>query len=102
MKWFKHHSNANSDAKLRKLRLKYGLSGYGFYFLCLEYIVTDIEPHNFTFELEHDSEILAHETGLHIDVIHEMMAYMVDLGLFQKKPNSAIKKLLEIRYIEFL
>jgi len=30
MKWFKHDSDANQDAKLKKLRLKYGAQGYVF------------------------------------------------------------------------
>jgi len=83
MKWFKHDSDANADAKLRKVRIKYGMSGYGLYWYCLEHIVGNIELHNLTFELEHDSEILAFDTGINKEVIQEMMAFMVDLGLFE-------------------
>lgn len=83
MKWFKHDSNANVDAKLKKLRAKYGLQGYGLYWLILEYIAMNVEKHNLTFELEHDAETLAADTGLHIDVVQEMMTYMVERGLFE-------------------
>ena len=38
MKWIKHDTNANQDAKLKKLRMKYGLEGYGMYWYCLELI----------------------------------------------------------------
>ena len=31
MKWFKHDANASIDAKLKRLRLKYGMEGYGVY-----------------------------------------------------------------------
>ena len=36
MKWFKHDSNANTDAKLKRVRMKYGMQGYGLYWYCLE------------------------------------------------------------------
>lgn len=83
MKWFKHDATASLDAKLMKVRLKYGMEGYGVYWYCLEKIVSNIDSHNLTFELEHDAEIMAHETNIHIEVINEMMAFMIDLGLFE-------------------
>lgn len=83
MKWFKHDANAQSDAKLEKLRIRYGMEGYGLYWYCLELIVGNIEIHNIRFELEHDSEIISHRTGIHADQVQEMMKYMVELGLFE-------------------
>lgn len=82
MKWFKHDSNANTDAKLKKVRMKYGLEGYGLYWLLLEYISAGVESHNLNFELEHDAEVISHDTNIHIDRIQEMMRYMVELKLF--------------------
>jgi hypothetical protein len=84
MKWFKHDSDANYDARLLKLRMKYGLEGYGLYWYCLELIATNVTRHNLTFELEHDAEIIAHSTGIHYERIQEMMTYMVELGLFEQ------------------
>ena len=83
MKWMKHDSNANADAKLRKLRSKYGMEGYGLYWLCLEYVAANVEKHNLTFELEHDSELLSIDTGIHHELVQEMMAYMCNLELFE-------------------
>lgn len=83
MKWFKHDSNASIDAKIERLMIRYGLEGYGLYFYCLEMIARTVEKHNLTFELEHDAEIIAHRVGIHQDRIQEMMAFMVDLGLFE-------------------
>jgi len=83
MKWFRHDSNANTDAKLRRVRMKYGLEGYGLYWYCLELIAAGVEAHNLTFELEHDSEIIAFDTGLHRDIVQEMMTYFCNLGLFE-------------------
>jgi hypothetical protein len=83
MKWYKHDSNAHVDAKLERVMMKYGLEGYGLYWYLLELIAMNVDQHNLTFELEHDAEIIAKRTGLHYEVIQEMMTYMVDLGLFE-------------------
>jgi hypothetical protein len=84
MKWFKHDANANTDAKLRKVRLKYGMEGYGLYWYCLELIAANVEKHNLSFELEHDAEIIAHDTGIHFERVEEMMRHMVNLHLFEE------------------
>ena len=85
MKWYKHDSNANADAKLRKIRLKYGMEGYGLYWYCLELIAQNVEKHNLSFELEHDAEIIAADVGIHFELVQEMMVFMVDLGLFEQE-----------------
>ena len=83
MKWFKHDSNAYRDVKLRKLMMRFGLEGYGLYFYCLERITDKLSTTNLTFRLEDDAEILAHDTGLHVDDVNGMMRFMVELGLFE-------------------
>jgi hypothetical protein len=85
MRWFKHDTDAHSDAKLQKLRIRYGAEGYGIYWYCLELIAGNIDQHNLTFELEHDAEIIAHAFSIHIDSVQEIMAYMCDLGLFESQ-----------------
>lgn len=88
MKWFKHDSDANSDAKLKRVRMKYGLEGYGLYWYCLELITNDVSDTNLTFELEHDAEVIAFDVGIHQERVQEMMSYMVNLGLFENKNGS--------------
>lgn len=83
MKWFKHDSDANQDAKLRRLRLKHGMEGYGLYWFCLELIARGVEASRLAFELEHDAELIAADTGIHYERVQSMMADMVDLGLFE-------------------
>ena len=83
IKWFKHDSDAHADAKLERVRIKYGMAGYGLYWYCLELVARTVDKHNLSFELEHDAEIIAHRTGIHRDLVQEMMAYMVDIGLFE-------------------
>lgn len=83
MKWFKHDSDASNDAKLRKLRHKYGAQGYGVYWYCLELVARNVDKHNLTFELEHDAELIADDFKLSTELVEEMMIYMVKLGLFE-------------------
>src|SRR5210317_2240756 len=83
MKWFKHDSDANDDARLLKVQIKYGMEGYGLYWYCIELIASGVNENNLTFELEHDAEIIAHNTGIHYERVQEMMQYMVKLGLFE-------------------
>lgn len=91
MKWFKHDTDALQDAKVKKLVIKYGAIGYAIYFHCLELIAGDIDENNITFELEHDSEIIADD--LHIEgtngqsgqqIVEEIMKYIVHLNLFEE------------------
>lgn len=90
MKWFKHDTNASSDAKIRKLVLRYGTDGYAIYFHCLELISNDVSDSNLTFELEHDAEVIADNLKIKstsdisaIDKVNNIMKYIVELGLFQ-------------------
>ena len=83
MKWYKHESNARHDARLQRVKLKYGMEGYGLYWWLLECIAGTVEAHNLTFQLEEDSELIAVATNIHQERVEEMMRYMVDLGLFE-------------------
>lgn len=83
MKWFKHDSDASNDAKLKKLRLKYGAQGYGIYWYCLELIARNVEKRNLAFELEHDAELIADDFKLSADIVQHIMTYMVELELFE-------------------
>ena len=88
MKWFKHDSIALHDAKIQKLIMKYGIAGYGLYFACVEIIAGNLTPQNITFELEHDSEILAHLFSIDTLKVEEIIKYCVSLGLFEVNPSN--------------
>lgn len=94
MQWFKHDTNAVNDAKIKKLLLKYGAVGYAIYFHCIELIASDLSETNITFCLEHDSEIIADNlkiTGTAdksgIQIVEEVMKYIIELKLFEEKNN---------------
>jgi glucan-binding YG repeat protein len=90
VKWFKHDSDASIDAKLQEVLLDYGATGYGLYWYCIEMIAKDVSPKNITFELEHDSRIIARNLNLSIKEVQDMMQKMVDLGLFDISQNKKI------------
>tara|TARA_R110000868_G_scaffold113754_1_gene305093 strand:- start:35 stop:664 length:630 start_codon:yes stop_codon:yes gene_type:complete len=83
MKWFKHDSTANMDAKLQSVLLEYGMEGYGLYWYCLELIAQTVTPENITFNLQHDSRIIARNTGLGVQKVQEIMTHFVNIKLFQ-------------------
>ena len=91
MKWFKHDTDASFDARIKKLILKYGVTGYGVYFHCLELIAANVSSTNVTFELEHDAEIVADNLKIvgtadksGTDIVSEIMRYIIELSLFQE------------------
>lgn len=76
------------------MRMKYGLEGYGLYWYCLELIAADVDQNKLTFELEHDAEIISFDTGIHYERVNEMMAYMVNLKLFES--NNGVLSCLKL------
>lgn len=94
MQWFKHDADASNDAKIKKLLLRHGAEGYAIYFHCLELIAGDISESNITFQLEHDSEIIADNLKIRgtaeksgIELVEDSVKYMVELGLFDQIDN---------------
>jgi|GEM_PF-1418769 len=85
MRWFKHDSDARSDAKLERVIMKYGMQGYGLYWYCIELIAANVDERCITFELEHDAEVISHRTGINYELVQEMMTYMVKLNLFENQ-----------------
>lgn len=84
MKWLKHDTDAHRDAKLRRVRMKYGMEGYGLYWYLLELIAGNISETNLSFELEEDSELISLDTGIHHERVEEVIMYMVRLELFEE------------------
>lgn len=88
MRWIKHDSDANQDAKLQNVLLDYGLEGYGLYWYCIELIAGKVDKDNITFELEHDARIIARNVGCTAQKVEEMMRYFVELGLFESSQGT--------------
>ena len=95
MKWYKHDTDATSDAKIRKLLIRHGAVGYAVYFHALELIASEVDESKLTFELEHDSEIIADNLKVRgtseksgIEIVEEVMRYIVSLGLFENSEGK--------------
>lgn len=95
MEWFKHDTGASTDAKMRKLIMRHGAIGYAVYFHCLELIMSDVNKDNITFQLEHDSEIIAdnlkitgNSTESGVDIVEKIMYTLIDLELFESSCNK--------------
>jgi len=84
MKWFKHDTDAHSDAKLEKILMRYGADGYALYWYCIELIAGKVDAKNYTFELEHDAELLGYKLKVDSARVEEIMRYMVNIGLFEE------------------
>jgi hypothetical protein len=89
LNWFQHDADSTQDAKIKKLLIRHGAVGYAVYFHCLELIIGDVCETNITFELEHDSEIIADNLKISgtgdksgRDIVEDIMRTIVDLGLF--------------------
>lgn len=94
MQWYKHDTNATNDAKIKKLIIRHGAVGYAIYFHCLELIAGDLSENNITFCLEHDSEIIADNLKIQgtpeksgMQIVEEIMHYILELDLFQERNN---------------
>lgn len=83
MKWYKHPGNSINTAEIEKLIMKYGLEGYGLYWVCVEMIAGALNAENPTFELRHDAEILAHKFNIDTIKVENIMKYCIELGLFE-------------------
>jgi hypothetical protein len=90
MKWFKHDTNAHSDAKLDKVLMHYGAHGYAVYWYCLELIAGKIDSQNIGCALEHDAEQIGSRLKIDSVEVTAILTYMVDIGLFEKHIEGAI------------
>ena len=82
MQWFKHDSSANQDVKIKKLRRKHGLVGYGLYWYIIERIQGELSLTNTSLSLEDDSEVIALDWGVSEQEIQTVIDTMLSLKLF--------------------
>ena len=70
--------------------MKYGVEGYGLYFYCLELIAREVTSRKYTFELEHDSELIAYNLKMDSKKVEEILIYCVNQGLFEINGENII------------
>ena len=100
MKWFKHFTNASSNNKLTKVRMRYGAEGYAIYWYCLELIAGDLgESEEITFELKHDAEVIGFNLKIDQIRVEEIMKYMVSIDLFGQA-NGVVSCIKLAKYLD--
>ena len=100
MKWFKHFTNASSNNKLTKVRMRYGAEGYAIYWYCLELIAGDLgESEEITFELKHDAEVIGFNLKIDQMRVEEIMKFMVSIDLFGQT-NGVISCIKLAKYLD--
>lgn len=82
MKWFKHQSDANMNAKLQEIIFDHGIEGYGLYWYCLELVAQNVSSDNLTFELKHDARIIGRNIGMPANRVEEIMKAFIANDLF--------------------
>ena len=87
MKWYKHDSNAHNDAKLKRVKNKFGITGYGIYWYCIELIASKVDKKNLSFELEEDAELIAIDWGLDQPLVENILDYFVEIALFERNTS---------------
>jgi len=83
MKWFRHESDAHTNAKMLMVLRKYGLDGYGLVWVCRE--IAAKEGNAFKVINGKDWLITISETVRRpVDDIRPMLAFMADVGLIER------------------
>jgi len=90
MKWFRHDADAMQDAKVERLLMRHGVTGYGVYFAIVELIAVKVSPTNLSFELEHDAELLEYKFRIESLQIQTIIDTCVELSLLEKTASGVI------------
>lgn len=86
--YFSHDSNARFDSKIIKLRTKFGLEGYGFYFCMLEIMRDNSE---YIFDLN-DIETLQIQLQIPLEKIKIILDYCIEIDLFTMLNNCVFSE----------
>lgn len=96
-RYFSHDANARIDPKILKLRMRYGMEGYGIYFAILEMMSLESE-HEMPYSGE-QFEAIAYDLHTKVD-IGEFVVYCVNLGLFVQADGMFWSESFKRRQIE--
>lgn len=84
MKWFKHMSDSYSNLKHRQVIKKFGMEGYGFFWICDEIVAQ--QGQNFRIKAEKDWKFtLEDQTGITESRQNELLNFFAEKGLIDKE-----------------
>ena len=82
MQWFKHMSNMRNDVKIKRVKNRFHLFGYGLYNHILESITESLCTNSPMPDLEETAHDIAIEYGEDTEKVNECMSFMLNQGLF--------------------
>jgi len=84
--YFSHDADMRNDLRIKAVRNKFGLEGYGIYCMLLE-ILTDSENFKFKYD-ELNIELVSADMGIDSSVFKTSVDYMIKIDLLQLADNS--------------
>lgn len=90
--YFSHDSNAFHDQKIIKLRMEFGLEGYGFYWALIEILRNESN-----YEIENDCDALSFHLNIPNLRITRLMNKCISVGLFVETNNIIYSESLKTR-----
>lgn len=83
--YFNHDNNARNDKKIQRIMLKYGVEGYGLYFLLLE----EMHKSDGYFSLD-DIDLFAWSIHGDQEQLRKIIDTMIEIGLFHRTDDDKI------------
>jgi hypothetical protein len=93
--YFSHDNDARNHRKIKALRGRFGVTGYGFWFMLLEFLTySDYNQFEFT---DSEVELMAGDFGVSATEIHEMLGYCIKLEMLTLENGIIRSKSLDER-----
>ena len=93
--YFSHDNDARNHRKIKALRNKFGIAGYGFWFMLLEFLTySDYNQFEFT---DSEVELMAGDFGVSATEIHDMLSYCISLDMITLENGVIRSKSLDER-----
>ena len=93
--YFSHDNDARNHRKIKALRNKFGVTGYGFWFMLLEFLTySDYNQFEFT---DSEIELMAGDFGVSATEIHDMLSYCISLDMITLENGVIRSKSLDER-----
>jgi hypothetical protein len=83
MAWFQHEIGMFDDRKIKRLRAKFGMEGYGFWCFLLEQIGK--EGNTCRLSTGYNMDDIGIDTGIPTDKVKKIISYMADIDLIHKE-----------------
>ena len=94
--YFRHDFNAHSDTRIKKLRMRHGMAGYGFYWYVIELCRAETDGKLPAKEL---SELLAYDLNMNQEEVKAILNTLVGEGLLVMEGKGDAAKLYSERLL---